>query len=86
MKAETKELLAVLDSLDLVLTDVIFGLRAETLRPNQQEQFGQLLEAAGLLFRLHAELDLVAIDKTKTAKSKAQPPTRRRSRTTNRKS
>jgi hypothetical protein len=68
VKAETSELLAVLDALDRPLTDIIFGLRDGTLLPDQQERFGQLFEAIGLLLRRHADLALAAIDNRRTAR------------------
>ena len=69
MRAETSDLLVVLDAVDGVMTDVIFGLRAETLLPDQQVRLGHLFEATGLLLQRHAELALLAI-----AKSRATAP------------
>jgi hypothetical protein len=67
MKAETSDLLAVLDALDEAMTDIIFGLRAESLLPDQQVRLGQLFEATGLLLERHGELALLAIAKSRAA-------------------
>jgi hypothetical protein len=74
VRAETSDLLAVLDALDRAMTDLIFGLRAETLLPDQQVRLGQLFEAIGLLLQHHAELVMLDIAKHRAARQQAQPP------------
>ena len=74
VKTETAHLLAILDALDRVWTDVTFGMRDETLLPYQQEAFGQLLEAIGLLLQRHADLALAALEKCRVAKQTVQAP------------
>jgi hypothetical protein len=85
MREATKDLLAVFDSLDNTLTDIIFGLRDGTLLPDQQVRLAKLFEAVALLLEAHAAVVLRDIVREKAAKEQAQPPTRGRGRTTNKK-
>ena len=85
MREATKDLLAVFDSLDNTLTDIIFGLRDGTLLPDQQVRLAKLFEAVALLLEAHAAVVLRDIAREKEAKQQARLPTRERGRTTSRK-
>jgi hypothetical protein len=81
MRAETSDLLAVLDSLDNTLTDIIFGLRDGTLPPDQQVRLARLFEEVGLLLEHHAAVVLLDNAKQREAKRNVRRPTRAGGRT-----
>ena len=87
MREETRDLLAVFDSLDNTLTDIIFGLRDGTLLPDQQIRLAKLFEAVALLLEAHALVVLRDIARQKEAKQQgpAQAVARTSGRTTNKK-
>ena len=84
MKAETTDLLTVLDALDRNIPKIISGLRVETLLPDQQVRLGLSVEAVGLLLQHHAELMRLDIAKGRTVGQQA-PQARTSSRKTSRK-
>jgi hypothetical protein len=51
---ETRELLAALHKLNGVLPNVLLGIWGESLPPDKQVEFGDLLIAAGELLQEHA--------------------------------